>query len=486
MKESLKILFISAEVAPYAKTGGLADVAGSLPQKLKEMGHDVRVALPGYKMIDSKQNYVTDFPVEMGGQQRTCIVRQLENTDCITYTLNNYHYFNRSYIYCYDDDGARFAFLCKASLELIKAVGFKPDILHLNDWHVGPAAVLLRELYQKRDPFYDGIKTLFTIHNLEYQGHFGGEMLDLMGMPQSLFTPEGVEFYGMFNFLKSGLVYADKINTVSRTYAQEILTPKYGEGLEGVLQNRVKDLSGIVNGISYEAYNPMSDPHIPYKFDEKTLNGKANNKKALQAELGLPQKDAPLVAVVHRLVAQKGLNLVLEAFEDMMALDAQFVLLGLGDPYLEGAFTEMMNKYPDKVSVKIEFNEELSHRIYAGADMFLMPSAFEPCGLGQMISLRYGTIPIVRETGGLKDTIVDAGLHADGNGFSFKEMTSDAFLEAFKRAAEMYRNEPGTWLELVKRGMKSDFSWQHSAKEYLSVYDEMLRTDERAQHMRGK
>lgn len=478
MKESLKILFISAEVAPFAKTGGLADVAGSLPQILKEMGHDVRVAMPGYKIIGSSQNYVTDFPVEMGGQQRTCIVRQLTDTACVTYTLNNYHFFNRSYIYCYDDDGARFAFLCKASLELLKATGFKPDILHLNDWHVGPAAMLLKELYQTRDPFFHDIKTLFTIHNLEYQGHFGKEIMDLMGLPQSLFTPDGAEFYGIFNFLKAGLVYADRINTVSRTYAKEILTPTYGEGLEGVLQNRYRDLSGIVNGISYEAFNPLSDHHIPHQFDEKTLSGKADNKKALQAELGLPQRDVPLVAVVHRLVAQKGLNLVLEAFEDMMALDTQFVLLGLGDPYLEDAFTVFMKKYPDRVSVKIEFNEGLSHRIYAGSDMFLMPSAFEPCGLGQMISLRYGTIPIVRETGGLKDTIVDVGQHSDGNGFSFREMTAEAFLEAFKRAVEMYRNEPGTWLELVKRGMKSDFSWQHSAKKYLSVYDEMLSTGE--------
>ena len=478
MKESLKILFISAEVAPYAKTGGLADVAGSLPQKLKEMGHDVRVVLPGYKIITSKQSYVTDFPVEMGGQQRTCIVRQLEDTDCITYTLNNYHYFNRSYIYCYDDDGARFAFLCKASLELMRVTGFKPDILHLNDWHVGPAAMLLKERYQVRDPFYEGIKTLFTIHNLEYQGHFGADMMGLLGLPSSLFTSEGPEFYGMFNFLKSGLVYSDKINTVSKTYAKEILTPDFGEGLEGVLQKRTKDLSGIVNGISYEAYNPMTDPYVPYPFDDKTLTEKARNKEALQAELGLPQRNVPLVVVVHRLASQKGLNLVLEAFDDMMALDIQFVLLGLGDPYLEDSFTAFMKKYPDKVSVKIEFNEELSHRIYAGGDMFLMPSAFEPCGLGQMISLRYGTIPIVRETGGLKDTIVDAGLHADGNGFSFSEMTSRAFLEAFERAVGMYRDEPGTWLELVKRGMKIDFSWQHSAKEYLSVYDEMLQDDE--------
>ncbi|NLO39000.1 MAG: glycogen synthase GlgA [Ruminiclostridium sp.] len=479
MKKSLKILFISAEVAPYAKTGGLADVAGSLPQKLKEMGHEVRVALPGYQLIGGEQSYIADFPVEIGGQQRTCIVRQLANADCITYTLNNYHFFNRRYIYCYDDDGARFAFLCKASLELIKAIDFKPDILHLNDWHVGPAAMLLKVLYQEKDPYYKGIKTLFTIHNLEYQGHFGKETMELLGLPHRFFTPEGAEFYGMFNFLKSGVVFSDKINTVSKTYAEEILTQEHGESLEGVLLNRVKDLSGIINGIGYDTFNPMTDPHIPHHFNEKTLSNKAKNKQKLQDELGLPRKDVPLVTVVHRLVSQKGLNLVFEAFDDMMALDTQFALLGLGDPYLEDAFLALMKKYPDRVSVKIEFNEELSHRMYAGGDIFLMPSVFEPCGLGQMISLRYGTIPIVRETGGLKDTIVDASVHEDGNGFSFSEITSAAFFKAFKRAVDMYRNEPGSWLELVKRGMRNDFSWEHSAKEYLSLYDELLlQTDE--------
>lgn len=478
MKERLKIMFISAEVAPYAKTGGLADVAGSLPQQLKKMGHEVCIAMPGYKIIGAPQTYVTDFPVAIGGQQRTCIVRRINDAECTTYTLNNYHFFQRNNIYCYDDDGARFSFLCKASLELLKALDFKPDILHLNDWHVGPAAALLKELYQKRDPFYQGIKTLFTIHNLEYQGHFGKEMMELMGLPQHLFTPEGVEFYGMFNFLKAGLVYSDRISTVSKTYAEEILTPRFGERLEGVLSGRKKDLYGIVNGISYEVFNPMTDPNIPYHYDVKTLNGKVMNKKALQAELGLPQRDVPLAVVVHRLVSQKGLDLVLEAFDDMMKLDVQFVLLGLGDPYLEDSFTALMHQYPDKVAVRIEFNEPLSHRIYAGGDIFLMPSAFEPCGLGQMISLRYGTIPVVRETGGLKDTIRDANQYEDGNGFTFTGLDAGDFFDAFGRAVHMYRDEPGTWLELVKRGLESDFSWQKPAEEYLALYDGMLREDE--------
>lgn len=476
MKKNLKILFLSAEVAPYAKTGGLADVAGSLPQKLKDMGHDVRVVLPGYKMIDAEQSYVTDFPVKLEHQERTCIVREIRGATCTTYTLHNYHYFNRECLYCYEDDGIRFAFMCKAALELLKAIDFKPDILHLNDWHAGPAAALLKEQYQKRDPFYKGIKILFTIHNLEYQGHFGKEMLDILGLPEELFTPEYLEFYGMFNFMKAGLVYSDKINTVSKTYAEEILTPEFGEGLEGILQKRHEDLLGIVNGISYETYNPATDPYILHAFDARNLAGKAENKKALQAELGLPLRDVPLVAVVHRLVPQKGLNLVIEAFDKMMALDVQFILLGIGDPYLEDTFRKLMKKYPDRVSVRIEFNEPLSNRIYAGGDIFLMPSAFEPCGLGQMISLRYGTIPIVRETGGLKDTIMDADTEPEGNGFTFTEMTPEAFLKAFERTVETYRSKPGKWLEMVKNGLNSDFSWEHSAREYLSVYRELTQT----------
>jgi starch synthase len=476
MDRNLKIMFVSAEVAPYAKTGGLADVAGSLPKKLMEMGHDIRVVLPGYKIINADQSYVKDFPVDVGGIWRTCIAKQINGADCITYTLNNYHYFCRDYIYCYDDDGIRFLFFCKAALELIKAIDFKPDILHLNDWHVGPCALLLKEQYKKRDNYYKDIKTLFTIHNLEYQGHFGKEMLEILGLPEELFTPKGVEFYGMFNFLKAGLVYSDKISTVSKTYAEEILTPQYGEGLEGALSARRKDLYGIVNGISYEVFNPEKDPYIYHQYSKNNLNGKVKNKKALQAEMGLPQRDVPLTVVVHRLVPQKGLDLVADTFDEMMELDTQFILLGLGDPYLEDAFLRYMKKYPDRVSVRIEFNERLSHRIYAGGDIFLMPSAFEPCGLGQMISLRYGTIPIVRQTGGLKDTIVDINESVEGNGFCFTEKTPDAFFAAFKRAVDTYRNEPGTWLELVKRGMSSDFSWERSAREYLSVYNELLLT----------
>ncbi|NLY17737.1 MAG: glycogen synthase GlgA [Clostridiaceae bacterium] len=475
MKKSLKILFISSEVAPYAKTGGLADVAGSLPQAISKNGHEVLVVMPGYKDIEAEMTYVTDFHVSLAGQRRTCIVKQIEGAACKTYTLNNYHYFFRDDIYCYSDDGARFAFFCKASLELLKAINFKPDIIHLNDWHAGPVALLLKERYQKEDDFYKGIKTVFTIHNIKYQGEFEKDMLNVLELPDELFTPEGVEFYGKFSFIKSGILYADKINAVSRTYAKEILTPEFGEDLEGVLKTREKDLYGIVNGISYDVFNPETDPHLYCNFNENSLSLKAENKKLLQKELGLPQRNVPLICVIHRLVEQKGLFMVCDTFRQMMMMDVQFVLLGLGDPFYENAFLKFMKEYPEQVSVRIEFNENLAHKIYAGSDFFLMPSTFEPCGLGQMISLRYGTIPVVRETGGLKDTIID--IDSDfgrGNGFSFKEITPTDFIKTIKRAVDTYRDKPGTWLELVKRGLKSDFSWNRSAKEYIALYEVAL------------
>lgn len=476
MKESLKVLFISSEVAPYEKSGGLADVAGSLPQALAEMGHEVLVVMPGYKNIDAEMTYVTDFYVSLAGQLRTCIAKQIRDAACTTYTLNNYHFYYRDGIYCHIDDGARFAFLCKASLELLKAINFKPDVIHMNDWHAGPVALLLKEQYQRKDVFYQDIKTVFTIHNIKYQGEFERDMLNIFQLPEDLFVPDGVECYGKFNFMKSGILYADKINAVSKTYAKEILTPEFGEDLEGVLKNREKDLYGIINGISYDVFNPKTDRHLQFHFDENSLDMKLENKKALQKELGLPQKNVPLIGVVHRLVEQKGLFMVCEAFKQMMALDVQFVLLGIGDPYYENAFLQFMEEYPKQVSVRIEFNEKLAHKIYAGSDMFLMPSTFEPCGLGQMISLRYGTIPVVRETGGLKDTIIDIDKNSEkGNGFSFKEITPTDFLKTIKRAVDTYNDEPGTWLELVKRGLKSDFSWNSSAKEYSTMYESALK-----------
>lgn len=476
MEKNLNVLFVSAEVAPYAKTGGLADVAGSLPKVLSDMGMDIRVVLPGYKDIDAEQVYIADFPVKFGDRNETCILKEIREADVTTYTINNYHYYFRDGIYMHHDDGERFAFLCKAALDLCKAISFKPDIIHMNDWHAGPVALLLENKHKKKDAFYRDIKTVFTIHNLEYQGHYEKNILDLLGLPDDLFAPEGVEFYDRFNFLKAGILYADKINTVSRTYSEEILTPEYGEGLEGVLLRRRKDLCGILNGISYDNFNPADDTFIHYAYNENDLSGKMRNKKDLQAELGLPVKNVPIVSIVHRLVDQKGLNIIIDAFEEIMAMEVQLILLGVGDPRFEKTFSELMEKYPQQVSVRIEFNEELAHRIYSGSDIFLMPSRFEPCGLGQMISLRYGTIPVVRETGGLKDTVIDIDEDPEnGNGFTFKELTPKAFINALGRAVNVYRNNPELWLNMVIRGLKTDFSWKKSAVEYLKLYNEALK-----------
>ncbi|MCX7711534.1 MAG: glycogen synthase GlgA [Clostridia bacterium] len=474
----LKILYVSAEVSPFAKTGGLADVAGSLPQTLAAMGNDVRVVMPRYKTIKSGMSYVADFPVVMGDRRETCIVRETETNykadgktmKMPVYFIDSYHYYDREGIYCYMDDADRFVFFCKAVLEMLPRINFQPDVIHCNDWHTGPICLLLKEKY-KRYPFYSNMSAVFTIHNLEYQGHFSKDTLRVLNMGEDVFTPEKAEFYGGFNFMKAGLVYTDIINAVSETYAEEVKTERYGEKMEGLLNKRAKDLYGIVNGISYEEFNPAEDPKIYKNYSLENYEDKKQNKYALQKEVGLPKSDKPLIGIVHRLTAQKGLDLILDVMDEIMESDVQFVLLGLGDPYYENKFKEYAEKYPDKMKVIIEFNVTLAQRIYSGSDVFLMPSRFEPCGLGQLISLRYGTIPIVRSTGGLADTVLD--FNADekqGNGFTFTDYTSEAFLNALKRAIKVYNQKPEAWDMLIQRALESDFSWKTSAEKYLKLY----------------
>lgn len=478
-KSGLKVLFVSAEVSPFAKTGGLADVAGSLPKALVSMGNDVRVIMPRYKCIKSGMNYLTDFPVQIAGRKETCIVRETEvsfkgsdkTNNMPVYFVDNYNYYDRDGIYCYFDDAERFAFFCKAVLEMLPKISFKPDIIHCNDWHTGPICMLLKEVY-KRKSFYNDISTVYTIHNLEYQGNFPKEVIRLFGVGDEVFIPEKVEFYGMFSFMKAGLVYSDVINTVSKMYAEEIQTPQYGEKLDGLLKKRSKDLYGIVNGISYEEFNPSSDTRIFKNYDVDNIDLKKENKKALQQEMGLPVRDVPLISVISRLSWQKGLDLIIEEIDAIMENDVQFVLLGTGDEHYENAFRDIKNKYPDKVGIYIGFNAPLAQRIYAGSDMFLMPSRFEPCGLGQIISLRYGTIPIVRATGGLAETIIDYDLdNKEGNGFSFKEFSSKDMLNAINRALRLYKEESDTWRMLVKRALSLDFSWNRSAGKYMDLYN---------------
>lgn len=474
----LKILLVSAEVEPFAKTGGLADVAGALPKALKVAGHDVRIVMPKYQIISTRMNYVTDFSVEMLGKNETCIIREGslnfeendENYSIPVYFVDNYHYFDRPGIYCYGDDADRFVFFDKAVLQMLPAIGFKPDVIHCNDWQVGPIPLYLKEKY-KDDAYYNEIATLYTIHNLQYQGNFGKGVLSVLGLGEEYFTPEKLEFYGEVNFMKSGVLYSDIINTVSKTYVNEIKTKEYGERMDGLLKAKSDVLYGIVNGIDTDSYNPNTDSKIFKNYSVKNIEAKSINKRKLQMELGLSTTNAPMIAMVTRLVDQKGLELIRDIMPDLLKSDMQLVVLGLGDPYYENMFKKYAKEYPNKVCARIEFNDTLAHKMYAGADMFLMPSKFEPCGLGQLIALRYGTVPIVRQTGGLADTVNDFKIETEkGNGFSFKDYSSRMLMKTMIRAMSVYKNMPDVWENIVKEGMSDDFSWNKVADKYVELY----------------
>lgn len=476
--KKLKILFVSAEVSPFAKTGGLADVAGSLPKALAAMGNDVRVAMPRYRMIRQNLSYVTDFPVQMDNTTETCIVRETEvscaecgsDKNLPVYFIDNYRYYDREGVYCHFDDADRFVFFCKAVLEMLPRINFQPDVIHCNDWHTGPVCMLLKESYC-HNSFYSGISTVYTIHNLEYQGNFSPDVVRLFNTGYGIFTTEKTEFYGAFSFMKAGLVYADIINTVSEMYAREIQTPQYGERLEGLLSGRARDLFGIVNGISFAEFDPATDPRISSHYDAEDPEGKRLDKAALQKEMGLTVADVPVMGLISRLSGQKGLNLIIDRIDDLMKLGLQFVLLGTGDEYYEREFKAIEERYPGKAAVYVGFNTALAQRIYAGCDMFLMPSRFEPCGLGQIISLRYGTIPVVRETGGLAETVIDFNKdEANGNGFSFSGFDSEEMLDAIRRALKLYNEEPDSWKKLVKRALLLDNSWNKPAVKYMDIY----------------
>ncbi len=476
-KKGLKILFAASEVAPFAKTGGLGDVAGSLPKALARLGHDVRIVLPKYKQIN-EGDYLTDYPVEMDHHLETGIIRQTilkgRNCEIPVYLIDNYKYFYRDGIYGFADEAERYNFFSKALLGMLPRIDFQPHLIHCNDWQCGLIPLLL-EIKYTEDPFYQRIATLFTIHNLQYQGLFPKHALRLIGLGDEFFTPERLEFYGEINFMKAGLLYADLINTVSKKYALEIQTPEYGERLDGLLRKRAQDLYGVLNGIDYEEFNPETDPHISKNYNIETIDLKRENKYALQKEMGLPAGNTPLIGIVTRLVDQKGLDLIADIFDEMMALGIQFVLLGSGADYYQKLFAEFKMKHPQQAAINLGFNPILAKKIYAGADMFLMPSRFEPCGLAQLISLRYGTIPIVRATGGLADTIQDYDeKKGAGNGFSFKPYEPKALLEAIKRALAIYRERPEQWRRLMVNAMKADYSWERSAQEYTQLYEKAI------------
>lgn len=475
----MNVLFVVSECVPFVKSGGLADVAGALPKQLRKLGIDIRVIMPKYETI--AENYkkemkkIAQLVVRVGWRRQYCGIEMFEYEGVIYYFVDNEYYFKRHQLYGHYDDGERFSYFCRAVLDALPAIPFRPDIIHCHDWHTGMIPFLLREEYRKNS-FYEQIRTVFTIHNLQFQGIFPREILgDLLNLSDRYFTIEHLEFYGNVSFMKGALVAADIITTVSPTYKEEIQTEYYGERLDGLLRARQRDFIGILNGIDDEMYNPKTDPFIAVPYDIHTITRKQMNKRALQQYFGLSiREDVPIIAMVTRLTKQKGLDLVKCVFHEIIAEDVQFILLGTGDKEFEQFFHYMAETYPDKVKVYIGFNEELAHKIYAGADLFLMPSKFEPCGLSQMIALRYGTIPIVRETGGLNDTVQSYNeFTGEGNGFSFKNFNAHDMLYTIRRVLTFYK-EKQVWEKLMKEGMSGDYSWAQSALKYNKVYADLM------------
>jgi len=474
---SLRVLIVASEVSPYAKSGGLGDVAGSLPIALKRAGVDVRVVFPKYKTIDPKYTdnatYIDTFEVILGWRRQVTKIYEI-NGEVPFYMLENNYYFNRDGYYGYGDDNERFSYFSKAAIEFLDCIDFVPDIIHCNDWQTAPVCVYLKDFYG-RYLTLSRIRTLFTIHNLQYQGSFGKETLGMMDLNDGYFTSDKLELNNMVSFMKAGLLYSDAISTVSSTYAEEIQTPQYGYGLDGVLRCRSNVLYGIVNGIDYDANNPKTSKKIYKNFSTEDMSGKRENKIQLQKELGLVQNpEVPIFSLISRLAEQKGIDLVLEAMEQVLQRDVQFVVLGTGEGKYEGAFRNLAARYPGKVSTNIMFSDVLAQKIYAGSDMFLMPSLFEPCGLGQLFAMSYGTVPITRTTGGLVDTVKHYGKdNPKGNGFQFQDYVASGLVWAIDQALEVYADKE-KWNEVTHNAITTHFSWDKSAQEYIDLYEKIL------------
>ena len=477
----MKILFVASECVPFVKTGGLADVVGSLSTVLARDGHDVRVVVPMYSAIDfqwqQKMEHVLHFDVQLGWRRQYCGVHMLQHDGVTYYFLDNKYYFGRPYIYGLGgDEYERYSFFSRAVLNALPLLDFQPDIIHAHDWQAGMVPALLKIQYHHL-PFYAPIRTVFTIHNLQYQGIFGiKEVQDVMGLGDELWSADKLEFSGCANFMKAGLVYTDIITTVSPSYAEEITTAYFGERLDGLIRARKDSLFGVLNGIDTELYNPETDSRIYQTFSVKTLDDKLKNKEALQKDLSLEVRaDVPLIAMIGRLTNQKGLDLVDCVLGEMMAEDLQIAILGMGDARYTNLFSWAETKYRGKLAARFAMDQILAHKIYAGADFFLMPSLFEPCGLTQMIAMRYGSVPIVRETGGLRDTVLSYNEETkEGNGFSFQNYNAHDMLAVVRRALEFYRGKQAVLKTLRKRGMQGDYSWAHSAKEYETLYQKAL------------
>jgi len=480
----MKILFVSSEVSPFAKTGGLADVAGSLPKALRKKGHDVRIIMPLYHCVETGSFSIKKarkgFEVSVDGVMQKGLLRQTTLGDIPVYLVENKEYFQRSDLYGtstgdYPDNSLRFGFFCQGVLDLLKRLDFRPDIIHCHDWQAAAIPYLIKNEH-KDDPFFSKTALVYTIHNLAYQGIFEREELSSFGLDDSHFTVDRLEYYGKINLMKGGILAADVVNTVSNAYCREIQTEEMGCGLHGVLQQRAHDLYGILNGIDYQDWNPATDPLIFKNYTASTLSGKAANKKELQNALGLEQNPStPLLGMITRLSSQKGLDLLEALLPKLQKENLQLVLLGSGDEKYMKMLSALRDKPSKSLSINLSFDLALSRKIYAASDMFLMPSLYEPCGLGQLIAFRYGSVPVVRKTGGLADTVFDS---RDGvrepNGFTFDDYTPAAFRKAISRALDEYQDRK-KWDKMVRSGMKSDFSWDHSGADYEALYDKALK-----------
>jgi starch synthase len=493
----LKILMVSPEAVPFAKTGGLADVAGTLPRELARLGHEVRLVIPRYGAVACGADRFEGFQewarlevptlagVVTASVERGCLGDRIPDNAVLLYAVRHDPFFDRRGLYQeagidYPDNLDRFAFFCRTIMDLVATLareGWIPDVLHAHDWQTSLCSVYRRTLYAGHPAFLD-LRCLLTVHNLGYQGLFPASEYPKIGLPSDMFTPAGLEFYGSLNVLKGGLIYSDFLTTVSPTYSREIQTPQLGFGLEGVIAERRDRLAGVVNGIDVEVWNPSTDPHLPARYSASDLSGKGVCKADLQREMKLPVRNVPLLGIVSRLTAQKGLDLLAAIMPDLMVLDLQLVLLGTGDPSDEAHFRSFCARFPDKFGLRIGFDDGLAHRIQAGADLLLMPSRYEPCGLSQLYGLRYGTVPLVRRTGGLADTVVAYGPQTirdhRATGFVFEEATPQALLNITLLALRVYEDR-GEWVALIRAGMLTDVSWARSARLYDDVYRMVLK-----------
>jgi starch synthase len=485
MDKPLHVLFVTPEAVPFAKTGGLADVGGALPKFLKELNCELKLVMPFYRMVKNSGlpleplKETIEVPLEDEILQADLYRGQLTQ-DIPVYFIGREEFFDREYLYStpkgdYFDNPERFIFFSKAVLLFCQLMHFSPDIIHHHEWQTGLIPAYLKSIY-RNEPFFSHTAVLFTIHNIAYQGLFKREKFFLTGLPLEMYNPEGIEFWERINFMKAGIVYADMINTVSQKYSEEIQSPEYGYGLEGILRKRKEDLSGILNGVDYQDWDPSHDPQLIARYDSNNISGKQECKTDLLKEFHLPSslERVPLLGMISRLADQKGFDLLAEILEELFTLDIGFVLLGTGEQKYHDLFTQVARKYPQKAGIRIAYDDRLAHKIEAGADLFLMPSKYEPCGLNQIYSLRYGTIPIVRATGGLDDTIVNYNSTTrKGNGFKFIRYDAKEFLNQIKVAIGFY-SQPEHWSQLLRNAMTSDFSWKRSAELYLQLYQKAL------------